>query len=72
LSKFCVPLEKPKSDSDRFINILIGKEDTDRPPVVDYLEDCAPGGRFAVGAGNSIANYVPIENNLTMLDEALG
>ena len=39
MSKFCVPLKKPKPDSDRFINILMGKEGTDRPPVVDYLVD---------------------------------
>ena len=35
------------------------------------IDDCAPGGRFAVGSGNSIANYVPIDNYLTMLDETL-
>lgn len=31
----------------------------------------SPGGRFAVGAGNSIPSYIPVENYLTMLDEAL-
>jgi uroporphyrinogen decarboxylase len=35
------------------------------------IEACAPRGRFAVGAGNSVANYVPLENYLTMIDEAL-
>jgi len=39
--------------------------------VRKLIEDCAPGGRFAVGTGNSIANYIPLENYLTMLDEAL-
>lgn len=39
--------------------------------VRKLINDCAPGGRFAVGAGNSIANYIPVENYLTMLDEAL-
>jgi uroporphyrinogen decarboxylase len=39
--------------------------------VRDLIDTCAPAGRFAVGAGNSIANYVPLENYLTMLDEAL-
>lgn len=28
-------------------------------------------GRFAIGSGNSITSYVPVENYLTMLDEAL-
>ena len=32
---------------------------------------CAPGGRFAIGSGNSIPDYVPVENLLTMLDEVL-
>ena len=39
--------------------------------VRKLIEDCAPGGRFAVGSGNSVANYVPIENYLTILDEVL-
>lgn len=39
--------------------------------VRKLIEDCAPGGRFAVGSGNSIVNFIPIENYLTMLDEAL-
>lgn len=32
---------------------------------------CSPGGRFAVGAGNSIPSYIPLENYLVMLDEGL-
>jgi uroporphyrinogen decarboxylase len=39
--------------------------------VRKIIEDCAPGGRFAIGSGNSIPDYVPVENYLTMLDEAL-
>ena len=34
------------------------------------LETCMPGGRFAFGSGNSIANYVPLENYAILLDEA--
>ncbi len=37
-----------------------------------YLMDlCGPRGRFALGSGSSIANYIPTENYLAMLDEAL-
>ncbi|HUT24897.1 MAG TPA: uroporphyrinogen decarboxylase family protein [Sumerlaeia bacterium] len=40
--------------------------------VKDYtwrvLEACAPGGGYALGSGNTIANYVPIENYLAMLE----
>ena len=33
------------------------------------IERCAPGGGWALGTGNSVANYVPVENFLAMLDE---
>jgi uroporphyrinogen decarboxylase len=33
------------------------------------LEVCAPGGGFCMGAGNSVANFVKIENYYAMLDE---
>lgn len=39
--------------------------------VRDIIDECAPGGRFAIGAGNSIPSYISVENYLTMLDEAL-
>ncbi len=34
------------------------------------LEACMPGGRFAFGSGNTIANYVPLQNYATLLVEA--
>ena len=33
------------------------------------LEECAPGGGYALGSGNSVANYVPVENYFAMLRE---
>jgi uroporphyrinogen decarboxylase len=33
------------------------------------LEHCAPGGGYCMGTGNSLANYVKIENYYAMLDE---
>jgi uroporphyrinogen decarboxylase len=36
----------------------------------EVIDACAPLGRFAVGSGNSIPNYIPLENYLAMLDEA--
>ncbi len=42
-----------------------------RKYVRKIIEDCQPGGRFVIGSGSSIADYVPVENLLTMLDEAL-
>ena len=33
------------------------------------IERCGPGGGWALGTGNSVANYVPVENFLAMLEE---
>ncbi|MBT9150665.1 MAG: hypothetical protein DDT40_00840 [candidate division WS2 bacterium] len=39
--------------------------------VRDILDECMPGGGYALGSGNSVANYVPVDNFLIMLDEGL-
>lgn len=39
--------------------------------VRKVIDDCMPGGRFAIGSGNSIPDYIPVENYLTMIDEVL-
>ena len=61
---------------------LLGGVDVHKLTVLDeaglrryvrgIIEECAPGGRFAVGAGNSIPSYIPVRNYLVMLDEATG
>jgi uroporphyrinogen decarboxylase len=33
------------------------------------IEACAPGGGWALGSGNTLANYIPAPNYLAMLDE---
>ncbi len=33
------------------------------------IAECAPGGGWALGTGNSVPNYVPVANYLAMLDE---
>jgi uroporphyrinogen decarboxylase len=40
-----------------------------RRRVRDTLDACMVGGGYCLGTGNSVANYIPIENFLTMLDE---
>lgn len=42
-----------------------------RAYVRKVLDKCAPGGRFALGSGNSIPSYIPLGNYLAMQDEAL-
>jgi len=41
--------------------------------VRDYvrrvIQECAPGGGYCLGTGNSVANYLKIENYVAMLDE---
>jgi len=39
--------------------------------VLGILDKCIPGGRYALGSGNSITNYVPVRNYLIMLEEGL-
>ncbi|MHC4561453.1 MAG: uroporphyrinogen decarboxylase family protein [Planctomycetota bacterium] len=41
-----------------------------RQRVRDTLDICNPGGGFCVGSGNTVANYIPLDNYLTMVDEA--
>jgi len=35
----------------------------------DALDVCMPGGGYCLGSGNSVANYIPLDNYLAMLDE---
>lgn len=47
-----------------------GREADVRAYVRGILASCMPGGKYAIGSGNSIANYIPVANYLAMLDEA--
>ena len=40
-----------------------------RKYVRRVLDECAPGGGYALGTGNSVANYIKLENYLAMLEE---
>ena len=40
-----------------------------RQRVRATLEKCMPGGGYVLGTGNSVANYIPVDNYLAMLDE---
>jgi uroporphyrinogen decarboxylase len=44
-------------------------EDEVRAYTRRVIEACAPGGGWALGTGNSVANYIPVGNYLAMLDE---
>jgi len=33
------------------------------------LDECMPRGGYALGTGNSVANYIPVENYIAMLEE---
>ena len=46
-----------------------GTEQAVRARVREVVDACAPGGGFALGSGNTVANYVPLGNYLAMLDE---
>jgi uroporphyrinogen decarboxylase len=46
-----------------------GTEEQVRAYTRRCVEECAPGGGWALGSGNTVANYVPLANFLAMLDE---
>jgi uroporphyrinogen decarboxylase len=46
-----------------------GSEEQVRAYTRECVEKCAPGGGWALGSGNTVANYVPVANFLAMLDE---
>lgn len=54
-------------DMDKMIRM---PEEDFRVYVRDILAQCMPGGRYAIGTGNTVANYVPVERFYIMLEEA--
>jgi uroporphyrinogen decarboxylase len=42
-----------------------------RKHVRNIIEKCLPGGRFALGSGNTVTNYVPVKNYFAMVEEDL-
>lgn len=46
-------------------------EQTIRRRVRDTLDICQPGGGYCLGTGNSVANYIPLDNYLSMIDEGM-
>lgn len=40
-----------------------------RKYIRKIINECAPGGKFAIGSGNSVPSYIPLINYLTMIDE---
>lgn len=54
------------------VDLLVrGDEQTIRTYTRHVLESCMPGGGYALGTGNSVANYIPVRNYLAMLDEGI-
>lgn len=53
------------------LNILSGAPAEEvRKKTRSLIETCGPKGKYAVGSGNSVPSYVPVENYLAMVDEA--
>lgn len=44
-------------------------EEAIRTRVLETLDICLPGGGYALGTGNTVANYIPLKNYLAMMDE---
>lgn len=53
------------------IDKLVRSKEADlRAYIRNILEVCMPGGRFGLGCGNIVANYIPIQNYFILLEEA--
>jgi uroporphyrinogen decarboxylase len=44
-------------------------ESSIRERVRETLQVCTRGGGYCLGTGNTVANYVPLDNYLSMIDE---
>lgn len=54
------------------LNVLaLGTPDEVRRRTCELIDICGARGRYAVGSGNSIPSYIPLENYLAMVDAAL-
>jgi uroporphyrinogen decarboxylase len=52
------------------MNLLAsGSEEAVRRRTREILDVCGPGGHYVLGTGNSVANYLPLRNYMTMVDE---
>ncbi len=53
---------------------VLARRDVDRVRryVQGVMSECLPGAGWALGSGNSIPNYVKVENYLAMLDQGRG
>ena len=52
------------------MSILAGGSERDvRKRAREILDACAPKGRYVMGTGNSVANYLPPGNYCAMIDE---
>jgi uroporphyrinogen decarboxylase len=46
-------------------------EEAIRRRTRETLDICQPGGGYCLGTGNSVANYIPLDNYLAMVDEGM-
>ena len=53
---------------DRFARRLLTENEL-RDYVRNILDVCMPGGRYLLGSGNSVCNYIPVDNYFAMMDE---
>ncbi len=49
--------------------ICRARPDEIRKRTREVVAVCQPGGGFTLGTGNTVANYIPLDNYLAMLDE---
>jgi uroporphyrinogen decarboxylase len=50
--------------------LTAGTPETVRQHARFLIETCGARGRYAIGSGNSVPSYIPLDNYLAMVDEA--
>ena len=72
------PVEEMKKRYGKRVSLLGGMdvdllcradEKTIRERVRTMIKACQPGGGWCLGTGNTVANYIPLNNYLAMMDE---
>lgn len=76
----CCPVTEFKKKYGKEIGLIGGLDidkmtrlegDAFRRYIRDTLDVCMPGGRYALGSGNSVTNFMPVQNFIIMLDEGI-
>lgn len=62
-------VRRPLQSNKRYAERALMKHNLASKQTRETLEECMPEGGYCLGTGNTVANYIPLNNYLAMLDE---